>query len=93
MPESVARESLLSILDRKGISTLPAVKEGRTYGVWHSFYNSPYNVLAIQAFGTWFYPDRFKDVDPKSTMDSLYKEFLAIEPSGTYWIAPKAETN
>ncbi|KFC96905.1 ABC transporter substrate-binding protein [Leminorella grimontii] len=91
VPEAIARQSLLSILDRKGISALPAVKEGRTYAIWHSFYNSPYNVLAIQAFGTWFYPEQFKDVDPKKTMDALYKEFLAIEPSGTYWVAPQPE--
>ncbi|VFS51809.1 ferrichrome/ferrioxamine B periplasmic transporter [Budvicia aquatica] len=91
MPYEVARNSLNSILNRKGINTLPAVQEGRTYAVWHSFYNSPYNVLAIQEFGKWFYPEQFKDIDTQKTMDTLYKDFLAIEPSGTYWVGPQAD--
>lgn len=91
VPYEVARNSLNSILNRKGINTLPAVQEGRTYAVWHSFYNSPYNVLAIQEFGKWFYPEQFKDIDTQKTMDTLYKDFLAIEPSGTYWVGPQAD--
>lgn len=91
VPYEVARNSLNSVLGRKGIETLPAVKEGRTYAIWHSFYNSPYNVLAIQEFGKWFYPEQFKDVDTQKTMETLYKDFLAIEPSGTYWVGPQAD--
>lgn len=87
----VARNSLNSVLKRNGIDTLPAVKEGRTYAIWHSFYNSPYNVLAIQEFGKWFYPEQFKDIDTQKTMDTLYKDFLAIDPSGTYWVGPQAD--
>ncbi|WP_159564703.1 ABC transporter substrate-binding protein [Budvicia diplopodorum] len=87
----VARDSLNSVLTRKGIETLPAVKQGRVYAIWHSFYNSPYNVLAIQEFAKWFYPERFKDIDTQKTMETLYKDFLAIEPSGTYWVGPQAD--
>ncbi|AKJ42676.1 ABC transporter substrate-binding protein [Pragia fontium] len=91
VPYQVARDSLNSVLKRKGIDTLPAVKEGKTYAIWHSFYNSPYNVLAIQEFGKWFYPEQFKDIDTQKTMETLYKEFLAIEPSGTYWVGLPTE--
>ncbi|QBH95884.1 iron ABC transporter substrate-binding protein [Limnobaculum zhutongyuii] len=89
----VARASLESALKRKGIDTLPAVKEGRTYAIWHSFYNSPYNVLAIQEFGKWFYPEKFKDINTNETMKTLYKDFLAIEPTGTYWVGAVGENN
>ncbi|KGA50963.1 periplasmic binding family protein [Yersinia ruckeri ATCC 29473] len=81
-----AQSSLQTILDRKGINTLSAVKNGRSYGIWHNFYNSPYNVLAIQIFAKWFYPEQFADLDPNKTMNSLYSQFLAIEPTGTYWV-------
>ncbi|MDR0806197.1 MAG: ABC transporter substrate-binding protein [Enterobacteriaceae bacterium] len=87
----VARDSLDNVISRNGINTLPAVKAGKAYAIWHNFYNSPYNVLAIQEFAKWFYPEKFKDLDTKKTMDTLYKEFLAIEPSGTYWVGLPAE--
>lgn len=79
------------ILGRKGINTLSAVNTGHSYAIWHNYYNSPYNVLAIQSFAKWFYPEQFADLDPKKTMDSLYSQFLAVEPSGTYWIEAKRE--
>jgi len=86
---ALAKSSLQQLLQRKGINTLAAVKEGRSFGIWHNFYNSPYNILAIQSFAKWFYPERFADLEPQKTMDSLYKQFLAIEPSGTYWTDTK----
>lgn len=84
-----AQTSLQKILARKGINTLSAVNDGHSYAIWHNYYNSPYNVLAIQSFAKWFYPQQFADLDPKKTMDSLYAQFLAVEPSGTYWIEAK----
>ncbi|MCX8958382.1 ABC transporter substrate-binding protein [Erwinia psidii] len=80
-----ARASLTPLLARKGIKTLDAIKNGRTVGIWHNFYNSPYNVLAVQVFARSFYPQQFADLDPQQTQQQLYKQFLAIEPSGTYW--------
>ncbi|MGV3344913.1 ABC transporter substrate-binding protein [Enterobacteriaceae bacterium LUAb1] len=81
-----AQSSLQKALMRKGIDQLTAVKAGRTYGIWHNFYNSPYNILAIQAMATWFHPQQFADVNPGQTMQQLYKQFLTIEPTGTYWV-------
>ncbi|EOS92759.1 ABC transporter substrate-binding protein [Erwinia tracheiphila] len=80
-----ARASLTPLLARKGIDTLDAVKKGRHVGIWHNYYNSPYNVLAVQVFAKSFYPQKFADLDPQQTQQQLYKQFLAIEPTGTYW--------
>ncbi|GBU09787.1 iron ABC transporter substrate-binding protein [Gammaproteobacteria bacterium] len=77
---------LKSILERKGISTLSAVKNGNVYGIWHNYYNSPYNIVAIQSFAKWFYPNEFKDLDPEATLKEIHQQFLAIDPVGTYWI-------
>lgn len=84
--EAEALASAKPVLARTGISSLRAVKKGNTHAVWHSYYNSPYNILVTQLFAKWFYPEQFKDLDPKNTLDQLYKEFLAIEPSGTFWL-------
>ncbi|WP_261641856.1 ABC transporter substrate-binding protein [Erwinia mallotivora] len=80
-----ARTSLTPLLARKGISTLKAVEDSRSFGIWHNFYNSPYNVLAVQLFAKAFYPQKFADLDPQQTQQQLYQHFLAIEPTGTYW--------
>lgn len=80
------RDIIETIFARKGINNLTAVKDKQTHAVWHGYYNSPYNILAIQAFAKWFYPQQFSQLDPKKTMNELYSQFLAIEPSGTFWI-------
>lgn len=80
-----AQQSFQAVLSRKGISQLDAVKAQRAYAIWHHFYNSPYNILAIQQFAKWFYPDKFAHLNVTATEKQLYRDFLAIEPSGTYW--------
>lgn len=80
-----ASASLKPLLARKGISTLKAVEDGRSFGIWHNYYNSPYNVLAVQVFAKAFYPQKFAELDPQQTQKQLYKQFLAVEPTGTYW--------
>lgn len=88
-----AQASLTPLLKRKGISTLKAVEEGRSYGIWHNYYNSPYNVMAVQAFAKWFYPQKFAALDPEQTQKQMYKQFLAVEPTGTYWTGTKKTEN
>ncbi|HRO60039.1 MAG TPA: ABC transporter substrate-binding protein, partial [Burkholderiaceae bacterium] len=51
-PEA-ARASLARAVQRRGIAQLQAVKEGRAYAMWHHFYNSPFNVVAVQVFAKW----------------------------------------
>ncbi|MGC6386386.1 ABC transporter substrate-binding protein [Ewingella sp. S1.OA.A_B6] len=88
-----AQTSLTPLLQRKGISSLKALEEGRSYGIWHNYYNSPYNVMAVQAFAKWFYPQKFTDLDPEQTQKQMYKQFLAVESTGTYWIGAKNPEN
>ncbi|WP_445497448.1 ABC transporter substrate-binding protein [Photorhabdus sp. SF281] len=85
----LAKASLKTMTERKGISSLTAVKEGRDYAIWHNYYNSPYNVIVAQVFAKWFYPEQFADLDPQKTLNELHSKFLAIEPSGVYWISEK----
>ncbi|AKH64782.1 iron ABC transporter substrate-binding protein [Photorhabdus thracensis] len=88
IPE-LAKASLKTMTERKGISSLTAVKEGRDYAIWHNYYNSPYNVIVAQVFAKWFYPEQFADLDPQKTLNELHSKFLAIGPSGVYWISEK----
>lgn len=82
---AAAEESLKPLVARTGIDTLTAVKQRKVHGLWHNFYNSPMNVLAIEAMAKWFYPDRFQDVDPTASFDELNERFFDVDLRGAYW--------
>lgn len=86
----VSADSLAVLLDRDGIRDLDAVTHHRAYGIWHAFYNSPYNVAAIETMAKWFYPDRAGALNPEDTLDSLARQFLNGADVGTYWTVPGA---
>ena len=83
-PETT-RESLARVVARPGIEGLSAVRNGRAHALWHNFYNTPVNVLAIEALAKWIHPDLFEDIDPGSTLEELNSGFLAVPLEGTYW--------
>lgn len=86
----IAAASLSTLLQRDGIRDLDAVKRGRAFGIWHAFYNSPYNVAAVEAMAKWLYPERAAALDPDATIATLYRDFLDVDGAGTYWTAPAA---
>lgn len=82
----LARASLARALSRPGIAELQAVRAGRAYAIWHHFYNSPFNVVAVQVFAKWLHPQRFADLDPRDTLQRLYARFQPVPLNGTYWV-------
>ncbi|UFN49801.1 ABC transporter substrate-binding protein [Roseomonas sp. OT10] len=85
--EAEARAALRGTVARTGIAGLPAVREGRAHGLWHSFYNSPLNILALEAMARWFHPQIFADLDPGATLAAINARFLAVPLDGTYWVS------
>lgn len=82
-----ATTSLRRAVARPGIDQLSAVKSGRVHAVWHHFYNSPLNVVAVQAFAKWFHPERFPELDPAATLRTAHERFAAVPLDGVYWIS------
>jgi len=70
---------------------LRAIREGNSHGLWHDFYNSPYNLLAIEALAKWVHPELFAKLDPKATMEAMNQQFLGMPLQGAYWIDGKAK--
>ena len=52
------------------------------------------NVAAVQAMAKWIHPDRFKDLDPRATLQTLFERFQPVPLEGAYWVShdPEAET-
>ncbi|QEA13057.1 ABC transporter substrate-binding protein [Comamonas flocculans] len=83
-PEA-ARESLARAVQRRGITPLQAVRQGRAHAIWHHYYNSPFNVVAVQVFAKWLHPELFADLDPRATLQTMYERFQPIPLQGVYW--------
>ncbi len=86
---AAARASLRKALARPGIADLTAVREHRAMGMWHHFYNSAFNVAALQAVAVWLHPERFPGLDPQATLATMFQRFQPVDLGGAYWIADK----
>lgn len=84
-----AQASLARAVQRRGIAQLQAVQQGRAYAMWHHFYNSPFNVVAVQVFAKWLHPELFADIDPRATLQAMYERFQPIPLEGVYWMQLK----
>jgi len=56
-----------------------AQKTGAFHAIWHQFYNSPYQFIAMQRLAKWFHPQLFADLDPDETFRQLHRQFLPID--------------
>jgi iron complex transport system substrate-binding protein len=84
--QAPARAAFDKVLARAEFKALRPIRDGQAHGLWHDFYNSPYNILAIEALAKWISPAKFATLDPQQTMADLNKQFLDTPLSGQYWI-------
>lgn len=81
-----ARRKLAGLARRPAFSQTKAVKDGRVHAIWHQFYNSPYQFVAIQEIATWLHPELFKDLDAEATLKTLHERFLLLPYQPGYWV-------
>lgn len=86
-----AQASLVKVLARPEFKELRALREGRAHGLWHDFYNSPFNIVAIEALAKWTHPALFKTLDPAKTQDEVFNRFLTIGNDGQYLVDKAAD--
>ena len=80
-----SQAGLRRVAGRRGISTLKAVREGRTRGLSHQLINSPIDVVAVEVLAKWIHPELFGDLNPRATLDEINARFLAVPYRGDYW--------
>jgi iron complex transport system substrate-binding protein len=87
-----ARAKLAALMERPAYAGVGAVATGDVHGVWHQFYNSPYQFVALQEMASWLHPELFADLDPEATFRRLHEEFLPVpyEPGYFVSLAPDA---
>lgn len=77
------------LVNRQFISVLTSAKERNILAIYHQYYDSPFNILAIETIAKFIYPDKFKDIDPSADNTFLHNTFTAIENTGIFWFSGK----
>ncbi|TIT82611.1 MAG: ABC transporter substrate-binding protein, partial [Mesorhizobium sp.] len=57
--EAEALRKLKALTERPALTGVKAVENGQVHAIWHQFYNSPYQFVAIQQMAKWLHPDLF----------------------------------
>lgn len=84
---ATARAKLAALMKRPAFTGVKAVADRNVHAIWHQFYNSPYQFVAIQQIAKWLHPELFRDLDPDATMRSLYQRFLPVAYKPGYWVS------
>jgi len=63
---------------RAGLGALHAVQQGHVYGLYHPFYSSVFNIVALEYLAKFIYPQSFARLDPGATYRSLIAQFTDI---------------
>lgn len=84
--ETQARDSLKRAANSMAVRNLSAVQDGNMFGVWHHFYNSPFNVTALAALAVWLHPEVFNDLDAQALLRDFYRDFQPVPFQGVYWV-------
>lgn len=81
-----ATKRLTALMARPAFHTLPVATNGNAHAIWHQFYDSPYQFVAIQAIAKWLHPTLFEDIDPDATFREFHQRFLPVDYRPGYWV-------
>ena len=82
-----ARHKLAWYTQRPAYAGIKAQDDQAFHAIWHQFYNSPYQFVAIQQLAKWFHPRLFADLDPDASFRELHERFLAVPYEPGYFVS------
>lgn len=84
-----ARHKLAWYTQRPAYAGIKAQDSQAFHAIWHQFYNSPYQFVAIQQLAKWFHPTLFADLDPDASFRELHERFLPVPYEPGYFVSLK----
>ena len=84
-----ARRKLAWYTARPAYAGIKAQENQAFHAIWHQFYNSPYQFVAIQQLAKWFHPTLFADLDPEASFRELHERFLPVPYEPGYSVSLK----
>lgn len=85
-----ARQKLAWYTQRPAYAGIKAQGDQAFHAIWHQFYNSPYQFVAIQQLAKWFHPGLFADLDPDASFRELHERFLPVPYQPGYFVSLKS---
>ncbi|MCJ9752609.1 ABC transporter substrate-binding protein [Neorhizobium sp. BETTINA12A] len=85
-----SRKALDALMQNAAFTGSKAAAGGNVHAIWHQFYTSPYQFVAVQRMAKWFHPELFADLDPDATFKEFHEKFLPVPYQPGYWIDAKA---
>ena len=82
-----SRTALTALMEQPAFTGAKAVADNNVHAIWHQFYTSPYQFVAVQQLAKWFHPDLFADLDPDATFREFHEKFLPVEYQPGYWLS------
>lgn len=82
-----SRAALETLMQQPAFTGSGAVADDDVHAIWHQFYTSPYQFVAIQEFAKWLHPDLFADLDPDATFAEFHERFLPVDYQPGYWVS------
>ncbi|CAX59409.1 ABC transporter-like, substrate binding protein [Erwinia billingiae Eb661] len=77
---------------RPGFSEVSAISNHRFYGLYHNFYNHPYNIVGLEYLAKFIYPQQFTELDPANTWKEIVTRFTKV-PLGKGVLGAQAPAN
>ena len=81
-----AQKRLQGFIRRAGWAEIPAVRNGRVFGIYHTASRSLSDLASAQFIAKALYPEAFADVNPEETYREFHRKYLPVEPKGTFFI-------
>ncbi|SKC30878.1 Periplasmic binding protein [Photobacterium piscicola] len=73
-----------ALMDRNWLQAVSAYQTKDVYSIYMPFYNSPYNLVAMEYFAKWIHPNVFKNLNPEQTFEEMNKQFGHRTISGDF---------
>ncbi|WP_048637872.1 ABC transporter substrate-binding protein [Brenneria goodwinii] len=78
--KSIDKQAVI-LLNRDGVSQIPAVRQKRAYGIYHQFYNNPFNIIGMEYLAKAIYPQQFSALNPDENYRYVMRHFTALPGS------------
>jgi iron complex transport system substrate-binding protein len=82
-----SKAALRALIDAPAFTGSTAVANSDVHAIWHQFYTSPYQFVAVQQLAKWFHPELFSDLDPDATFKEFHEKFLPVDYKPGYWVS------
>ena len=73
-------------MSRPWLNGIPAYQNHRMYSIYQPLYNSPYNLVALEFFAKWLYPNAFNTLNPDENYVKMNERFGDHKITGLFGI-------